>query len=390
MYPDLSYVLHDLFDTPVDNWTALFKTFGLFLVLAIGISAWLLYIELRRKAQEGLFQPERVLTTIGKAATPFDLLSNAIFGFLLGYKILYVFRHMADFQLNPASLVLSLRGDWVGGILGALLFGGLRYWESQRKRLPQPVTQVEEIYPHHLIGDITIIAAVAGIAGAKLFDILEHFDAFVKNPLPVLFSGSGLAIYGGLIGGFLAVWGYLRQKKIPPVPVMDAVAPALIVGYGVGRLGCHFSGDGDWGIEAAAQPTWWFLPDWLWAYDYPRNVINAGVEMSGCAGLFCHHLKPPVYPTPIYETLLAFAIGALLWAWRRRMQTLPGMLFCWYLLLNGLERFWIEKIRINIRYETFGIQYTQAELVATVLMLLGIVGIMLVWRRGRLRTSKAV
>ncbi len=390
MYPDLSYVLHDLFDTPVDNWTALFKTFGLFLVLAIGVSAWLLYIELRRKAQEGLLQPERVLTTIGKAATPFDLLSNAIFGFLLGYKILYVFRHMADFQLNPASLVLSLRGDWGGGILGALLFGGLRYWESQRKRLPQPVTQVEEIYPHHLIGDITIIAAVAGIAGAKLFDILEHFDAFVKNPLLVLFSGSGLAIYGGLIVGFLAVLVYLRQKKIPPVPVMDAVAPALIVGYGVGRLGCHFSGDGDWGIAAAAQPTWWFLPDWLWAYDYPRNVINAGVEMSGCAGLFCHHLEPPVYPTPIYETLLAFAIGALLWAWRRRMQTLPGMLFCWYLLLNGLERFWIEKIRINIRYETFGIRYTQAELVATILMLLGVAGIMLVWRRGRLRTSKAV
>ncbi len=390
MYPDLSYVLHDLFDTPVDNWTALFKTFGLFLVLAIGMSAWLLYIELRRKAQEGLLQPERVLTTIGKAATPFDLLSNAIFGFLLGYKILYVFWHMADFQLNPASLVLSLRGDWVGGILGALLFGGLRYWESQRKQLPQPITQVEEVYPHHLIGDITIIAAVAGIAGAKLFDILEHFDAFVKNPLPVLFSGSGLAIYGGLIVGFLAVLVYLRQKKIPPVPVMDAVAPALIVGYGVGRLGCHFSGDGDWGIAAAAQPTWWFLPDWLWAYDYPRNVINAGVEMSGCAGLFCHHLEPPVYPTPIYETLLAFAIGALLWAWRRRMQTLPGMLFCWYLLLNGLERFWIEKIRINIRYETFGIRYTQAELVATILMLLGVAGIMLVWRRGRLRTSKAV
>ncbi|HMN90593.1 MAG TPA: prolipoprotein diacylglyceryl transferase [Saprospiraceae bacterium] len=390
MYPDLSYVLHDLFDTPVDNWTALFKTFGLFLVLAIGTSAWLLYIELRRKAQEGLFQPERVLTTIGKAATPFDLLSNAIFGFLLGYKILYVFRHMADFQLNPASLVLSLRGDWVGGILGALLFSGLRYWESQRRKLPQPVTQVEEVYPHHLIGDITIIAAVAGIAGAKIFDILEHFDAFVKNPLPVLFSGSGLAIYGGLIGGFLAVLVYLRQKKIPPVLVMDAVAPALIVGYGVGRLGCHFSGDGDWGIAAATQPTWWFLPDWLWAYDYPRNVINAGVEMSGCAGLFCHHLEPPVYPTPIYETLLALAIGALLWAWRRRMQTLPGMLFCWYLLLNGLERFWIEKIRINIRYETFGIQYTQAELVATVLMLLGAGGIILVWRRGRLRTSKAV
>ncbi|HMP14925.1 MAG TPA: prolipoprotein diacylglyceryl transferase, partial [Saprospiraceae bacterium] len=183
---------------------------------------------------------------------------------------------------------------------------------------------------------------------------------------------------------------YLRQKKIPPVLVMDAVAPALIVGYGVGRLGCHFSGDGDWGIAAATQPTWWFLPDWLWAYDYPRNVINAGVEMSGCAGLFCHHLEPPVYPTPIYETLLALAIGALLWAWRRRMQTLPGMLFCWYLLLNGLERFWIEKIRINIRYETFGIQYTQAELVATVLMLLGAGGIILVWRRGRLRTSKAV
>ncbi|MBK8832882.1 MAG: prolipoprotein diacylglyceryl transferase [Saprospiraceae bacterium] len=118
--------------------------------------------------------------------------------------------------------------------------------------------------PHHRIGDITILAAISGIIGARLFSIIEseeNIKAFIKDPLDQLLSGSGLAIYGGLILAFITVYWYIYRKGMKPIHVMDAVAPALIMGYGVGRLGCQFSGDGDWGIvNTAPAPGWWFLP----------------------------------------------------------------------------------------------------------------------------------
>lgn len=381
MYPDLSYFFHDLFGTPVDNWLSIFKTFGLFLVLAILSSAYFLYIELKRKATLGLFQPEKVTVVEGKPATRGEYISNAVFGFILGFKFLYIIQNFPAFQADPAGVVLSGLGSWVGGFLGLAIALGLKYWESKRNTLPQPKERVDEVYPHHRIGDITIIAAISGVAGAKIFDILEHLPDFFRDPLGMLLSGGGLAIYGGLILGFVAVFWYLKSKKIPTLHVMDAVAPALIIGYGVGRLGCQFSGDGDWGIAAAAQPSWWFLPDWLWAYDYPRNVLNEGVPIAGCVGQYCTQLNPAVYPTPIYETFFAFVIVCILWALRKRLEVIPGMLFFVYVFLNGVERFWIEGIRVNIRYNFLGLHPTQAELIAVGLMIVGIAGGIILWRR---------
>ncbi len=389
MYPDLSYFLHDLLGTPVDNWTSIFKTFGLFLVIAILASAWLLYLELKRKAKDGLFQAESVKIIEGKAATSGDLISNGVFGFILGFKLLYIFQYFDEFQADAAGVVLSGKGNWLGGILAAAAFAGWKWWDMNRKKLPQPKEKIEVLYPHHRVGDITIIAAVAGVVGAKIFDTLEHLDDLMRDPIGTLFSGGGLAIYGGLIFGFLAVFWYLKRKNIPPIHVMDAVAPALIIGYGIGRLGCQFSGDGDWGIVAAAQPDWWFLPDWLWSFDYPRNVLgwHDGIKVEGCTGIFCNRLEQPVYPTPIYETFMALAIGGILWLLRKPLQFIPGMLFFLYLILNGIERFWIEKIRINERYKLMGIEYTQAELISLMLFLIGAVGCFVLWRRYKKKVS---
>ncbi len=392
MYPDLSYFFYAVFGTQPDNWTSIFKTFGLFLVIAILASAYLLYIELKRKANDGLFQPEKVNVVENKPSSAWDLISNGIFGFILGFKLLYIAQHFAEFQIDAAGVVLSAKGNWPGGILGAVLFAGFRFWESYRHRNKKPKAYVKDVYPHHHIGDITIIAAVAGVIGAKIFDVLEHLPDFFADPLGTLLSGGGLAIYGGLIVGFLSVLLYLRWKKIPAIHVMDAVAPALIIGYGIGRLGCQFSGDGDWGIVAAAQPSWWFLPDWLWAYDYPHHVLNTvrtdpvpSVPIEGCDWNYCMKLSKPVYPTPIYETVMAFVIGGILWALRKSLQIIPGLLFFIYLVLNGIERFFIEKIRVNIQYSNFGIEYTQAELIAILLIIAGIAGGVILWRKHRNR-----
>lgn len=380
MYPDFSYIFHDLLGSAPDNWLSVFKTFGFFLVLAILSAARILFWELRRKAGEGIFHSQKVSITLNKPATAVDYAGNIGFGFLVGFKLLYILRHFETFQADAAAVIMSLKGDWFGGLALGAAFGVYQWYSSRRLASIPPKEEEKEIFPHNRIGEITMIAAVAGVLGAKVFAIMETPPDSLKELAKLLFSGSGLTIYGGLIGGFLGVAWYLRKHKIPLTPVLDAVAPALIVAYGVGRLGCHFSGDGDWGIAAGPQPSWWFLPQWLWAYDYPHNIINEGVRMANCTLAHCKHLDPPVFPTSVYESLMAFSIGGILWALRKKLHT-PGLLFFTYLIFNGLERFFIEKIRVNVHYDLMGFKATQAEIIAVLLLLTGIAGWVVLWRR---------
>ena len=371
MYPDLSYLFHDLFGTQPDNWTSIFKTFGLMLVIAILTAAYLLFLELKRKKEQGVFEGEKVKVTEGEGAAVGELVSNGIFGFIIGFKLVYILQNFGAFQEDAAAVLLSLKGTAWSGILLGLVFAGYKYWEKNRRKLPKPVERLETLYPHDRIGDITIMAALSGIVGAKVFAIIEDLPTFFADPVGTFFSGSGLAIYGGLIGGFFGVIWYLRRHGIPFWPVADAVAPALMVSYGVGRIGCQLSGDGDWGIEAAAQPDWWFLPDWLWSSTYPHNVAQDGTLIEGCTFHYCHELPAAVYPTPLYEVLMALAIGAFLWSIRKKVR-IPGMLFSIYLILNGVERFLIEGIRVNIKYNVLGLQLTQAQIIAIVLFAIGL------------------
>jgi prolipoprotein diacylglyceryltransferase len=203
----------------------------------------------------------------------------------------------------------------------------------------------------------------------------------MQDPFGQFFSGSWLAIYGGLIVAFVYIFRYVRQKGMKPIHVMDAVAPALIMGYAVGRIGCQLAGDGDWGIvNTLSQPSWWFLPDWMWAYDYPHNVLKQGVMIEGCEGPYCRRLAEPVYPTPFYEVVASLIIFAILWSLRKRIL-IPGMLFFIYLILNGLERFWIEKIRVNDEIPFLGMHPSQAEIISTLLFFTGIIGCVVLYRR---------
>lgn len=382
MYPDLSYLFHDLFGTEPDNWTSIFKTFGMMLVVAILSAAWFFYIELKRKAGEGIYQPVKIKVTVGQAATLWELVSNGIFGFLIGFKVVYIIQHFGEFQKDAASVLLSLKGHWAAGLALAVLFAGLRWWERKKQALPKPKEQTLQIYPHDRIGDLTIVAAITGIIGAKIFAILEEPSGFMADPIGTFFSGSGLAIYGGLICGFLGVVWYLRKHNIPVFHTLDALAPAFVIAYGVGRIGCQLAGDGDWGIVASPQPDWWFLPDWLWSYDYPMNVNKEGIPIEGCQWIYCNRLLQAVYPTPLYETIASFLIAGFLWAIRKRLKT-PGMLFFIYLFFNGIQRFSIEKIRVNVKYEWLPFQPTQAELIALVLMIIGVAGAIWLWRKNK-------
>jgi len=385
MYPDLSYLFHDLLGTDQDNWLSIFKTFGLFLLFAFLSAAWLLKKELKRRETLGQLSPTDESVRPGNGVTIWDYIFNGFFGFLLGYKIPYALANLDAWKRDAPSVLLSGDGWLWSGLLVAACFIGYYVYVARK---PEPGRQSENkvslpdrlapatimVPPSDRVGPITLMAALGGILGAKFFAILEYTDKFMADPLGVLLSGDGLAIYGGLLGGAFAVFLYLRKHGIKPLPVMDAVAPALIVAYGVGRIGCQLSGDGDWGKPAGPQPDWWFLPDWVWAFDFPHNVLGRGVPIKGCELDYCTQLAAAVHPTSVYETVMAFVIGAVLWVLRKRLTPLPGVLFCVYLFLNGVERFFIEFARINDKYNVLGFELSQAQIIAIVFMLTGLVG----------------
>ena len=370
MYPNISYLLNDLFGIYIP---LPIQTFGFFVALAFIFSSWTLALELKRKEKIGLIKAVKHTKLIGQKISITQLISAACIGFVLGYKLLYAALNYSEFVGNPQAVILSTEGHLMGGLLGATLNAFLKHREYKKQELDQPKTVSETVHPYQLVGNITLIAAVAGILGAKIFHNLENIDDFLADPIGQLLSFSGLTFYGGLICGAIAVIYYAKKYGINYKIISDAAAPGLMLAYGIGRMGCHFSGDGDWGItNLAPKPEWLsFIPDWAWAYTYPNNVINAGVPIEGCVGPYCNELLYPVFPTPIYEIVMALGLFALLWYLRKRIN-ISGMLFGIYMVVSGLERFLIEKIRVNTKYILFGQEITQAELISLAMIIIGL------------------
>jgi phosphatidylglycerol---prolipoprotein diacylglyceryl transferase len=224
---------------------------------------------------------------------------------------------------------------------------------------------------HLVIGDMVAVAALAGLVGARLFHILDNTAQFIAHPLAMIFSRAGFSIYGGLLAGVAAGVLFLRRRGLPVTAMLDAMAPSLMLGYAIGRLGCQLSGDGDWGIAAnmALKPGW--MPDWSWAQTYDGNILGVAIAAPG------------VYPTPLYESLLALLLFAVLWTLKSvRLPT--GHQFSLYLLLAGFERLLVEKIRVNPRHDWFGIDLTQAEVISVLLILGGMLGLVMALRGRRL------
>ncbi|HEY2648772.1 MAG TPA: prolipoprotein diacylglyceryl transferase family protein, partial [Puia sp.] len=85
---------------------------------------------------------------------------------------------------------------------------------------------------------------------------------------------------------------------------------------------------------------------------------------------YCSYLPVPVFPTPFYETIVCLGLFFLIWSVRKKFKV-PGTLFAFYLIINGIERFFIEKIRVNSRSSIFGYHPTQAEIISTLLVIGG-------------------
>ena len=218
------------------------------------------------------------------------------------------------------------------------------------------------VAPQDLVVDFGFVTVIAGIIGARIFSMFEVPQDFLADPWHMIFSRQGFNFFGGLVFGVTAGIVYFRRHRLPVLACCDAFAPAMMLGYALGRIGCELSGDGDWGIAAnmALKPHW--LPAWAWAQTYDNNIVGVLIP------------PPGVYPTPLYEILMGLAVFGILWS-LRKLPLRPGWLFSVYLLLCGLERSLIELIRVNSTMGFFGLQVTQAQIIAAALTLLGALGI---------------
>lgn len=184
-------------------------------------------------------------------------------------------------------------------------------------------------------------ALIGGVIGSRVYFIVQNYDSVKDDLLGNLFSGAGLVWYGGAIGGALGVVLWAWYRRFLGLALLDLAAPALALGYAIGRCGCQLSGDGDYG-----KP--WNGP---WAMSYSNGTVPT---------------DRTVHPTPIYETL-AMGLGAwLLWQLRDRFRT--GVLFALYLLYAGAERLLVEFIRRN---DAVALGLTGAQLESLAMMVVG-------------------
>ncbi len=424
MYPNLYYVFKDWFGVQWKGLSVL-NTFGLMVALGFIAAAIVLTAELKRKEKLGLLSPREEIITVGKAASVADLLVNAIIGFLFGFKVLGLIFNRPE-NVNPQEYIFSSQGSVAGGLLLAVVLAGAKWYEKNKQKLKEPERRSVRIWPHDRVGDIIILGLIFGILGAKLFDSFENWDKFIADPIGSIFSASGLTFYGGLIVAAAVIIWYAAKRGVKIIHLVDAAAPALMIAYAVGRIGCQVAGDGDWGVYNSAYiadntgkvrlaadgefmqalkkdsayflygklpdaneyngrtapaldkvphvsfkaPS--FLPTWMVAYTFAKNVNGDGVKIPGDTDEHNRALPLPVFPTPFYETVMGVLLFLVLWALRKRIKT-PGVIFGIYLIINGAERFLVEKIRVNADYNIFGFHPSQAQVIALLLVITGAV-----------------
>tara|TARA_B110000438_G_scaffold200348_1_gene191913 strand:- start:56 stop:1210 length:1155 start_codon:yes stop_codon:yes gene_type:complete len=384
MYPTISHLIEDLFGI---NIPLPIQTFGFWVAIAFLSASYVIKIELQRKEKEGKISIIKIKKIVGLKLKSIDIGIALFSGFLIGFKLIEAILNYEDLVADPQSFILSIRGNLFGGILFAILSLYNKQKENKKQELEKPKEVDQEIHPYELVGNITIIAAVSGIIGAKIFHNLENIQDFLADPIGQIMAFSGLTFYGGLICGAISVVMYCRKYKLNVLHLIDSAAPALMLAYGVGRIGCQMSGDGDWGVvNLRPKPEWLnSFPDWIWSYDFPNNVINAGIYIDGCTGRFCSVLPQPVWPTALYEVIMCIILFSVLWLIRKRI-TIPGLLFCIYLIMNGIERFFIEKIRVNTEYDILG-GITQAEIISFCLIITGLLFSLFLLRKNNISNS---
>ncbi len=203
--------------------------------------------------------------------------------------------------------------------------------EAKRKGI-----DTEEIY------SMGIWAVLGGIVGARLLHVIDYWQVYAANPGSILaIQQGGLAILGGIIGGAGVAMVYIYRHGLPLGRIADAVAPGMILGQAIGRIGCVVNGD------AVGAPT-----DLPWGFVYTNP------------GAMAPSLGQAYHPTQAYEMVWDLLVFGLLW-WGRGRVKLEGGLFLAYLGLYSAGKFVISFWRQESIF-LFGLQEAQVVSLGTI------------------------
>lgn len=247
------------------------------------------------------------------------------------------------FHLGP----IEVTGYGLMMMMGFLMAG----WVIQRQLQERGLNEA-------YAADIVVAAVIGGILGAKLWYVALYGDA------RALLSRGGLVWYGGLIGGAAAVLMNSWRRRVPLRLTLELAAPALAIGYGLGRVGCFLVQD-DYGMPTT-------LP---WGLRFPEGLPpSTAHNMSTVYGASVPPGVSPtevlaVHPTQLYEVAMMMTIFAILWRLRRHERA-TGWLFGVYLVLAGLERFLVEFLRA--KDDRFFGTFTLSQATSMVAVTLGI------------------
>ncbi len=367
MYPRFSDLIQDVFGVYIP---LPFSSFGIMLAFAFLVGCYFFGMELWRKEVNGMITPLNIKKPSEVKIPLLNLLMSGILAFICGFKMIVIILHYSEFVRDALSFIFSLQGNIWGGIIGAFVGISMNYYRWKNRMTNPKYEKGIIIHQYQQIGKMALMATIFCFLGARLFHYFEDIETLINDPINALTKG-GLNIYGGLIFGAGYIIYFIKRNGLSLAHFGDASAPALMLAYGIARLGCHLSGDGDWGIpnDAPKPAGMYFLPDWIWAYDYPNNALGVDLK-SYFTELGYSSISGAAWPTPIYEFIICLLLFLVLWNLRKKIK-IPGLLFSIYLVLNGLERYSIEKIRINPVYDLFGFNVTMAQLIAINLILIG-------------------
>lgn len=394
-YPKITdFIYHFFNQAPVADYRFLpIYSYGFFVACGFFVAATLVVNELRRKEKLGLLTGVEAEVTVGGPVNMAEVAFYFLFGFVVFFKLigLVVYQPLlSEGIITLKQFMLSLTtGSWMGGIVGGAVLAYYYYQQKNKQKTAQPQQKKITVYPSDSIGDLVLIAAVLGVLGSNFFNFLENPDDyknFWQDPAGAIFSG--LSIYGGLICAGIGFGIYAWRKKFNIAHFFDSVAPGFILANGIGRIGCHVSGDGDWGLpNPHVKPDW--FPQFLWSDPYAYHIISCDpaidVPIPNCIGEEnCCQLAHAAYPTPLYELMMCTVIFIILWSLRKKLTYKPGMIFTAFMILIGIQRYAIEQWRDLSGRDTYGFlgaQFRQSEIISIVMFVLGVAGTWYLWNK---------